>query len=94
MTYSVTGASYGEAEAIQNVTSKVEFASQITEDLVENGSPVTVESSIPNEDIDVFVSATVDTTDATGTSDPIVAIGNLTTELGLTQSIAEGIFLN
>ena len=91
VTYSVTGASYAEAEAIQDVTSQVDFASQITDDLNENGSPVTVESSTPNEDIDVVVSATVDTTDATGTSDPVISIENLTIELWLTDSFAEGI---
>ena len=38
------------------------------------------------------ISATVDTTDATGTADPSVAIADLTTEYGLTDSSSEGNF--
>ena len=38
-----------------------------------------------------MITATVDTTDATGTEDPTVAIADLTSEYGLTESNVESI---
>ena len=91
VTYSVTGATYAEAEVLQNIASEPNFAAQVTEDLEENGSTVVVESSTTDEEIDVVITATVDTTDATGTEDPTVAIADLTSEYGLTESNVESI---
>ena len=90
VSYSVTGGSYAEAEAIQNAAADAEFATEVTDDLVENGSTVTVESSTSNDDIEVVVSATVDTTDATGTVDPATAVADLTDSYGFTDSETEG----
>ena len=90
VSYSVTGGSYAEAEAIQNAASEADFSTQVTDDLVENGSTVTVESPTSNEDIEVVVSATVDTTDATGTVDPATAVADLTDSYGFTDSETEG----
>ena len=90
VTYQVTGTTYDEAEAIQTAASQAEFASQVTSDLSENDSGVTVESATSDSDIEVVISSTIDTTDATGTADPSTAIEDLTQEFGLTDSSAEG----
>ena len=90
VSYSVTGGSHAEAEAIQNAAAESDFASQVTDDLVESGSTVTVESSTSNEDIEVVVSATVDTTDATGIVDPESAVANMSDTYGFTDSETKG----
>ena len=91
VTYSAMGASVDEAEVIQSITSRDDFASQITEDLSENDSNVIVEAARSNDEIEVVISATLDTTDATGTIDVNEGVSDLTEVLGLTESSIEGI---
>eukprot|EP00493_Phyllostaurus_siculus_P004042 UN04062 len=90
VTYSVSTPTYAEAEAVQNAASATDFASQVTTDLDSGDSGIIVESASPNSDIDVVISATVDTTDATGTADPSIAIADIATDYGLTESEQEG----
>ena len=90
VTYSVIGATYAEADAIQNSTAQDNFASRVNADLADSDSTIVVESLTSNDDVEVMVSATVDTTDATGTVDRVDAIENLADEYGFTDSSAQG----
>ena len=90
VSYSISGTSVDEVEAIQNIASQDEFASQITENLVENDSGVIIEAITSNNEIEVVLSATLDTTDATGTTDVNDGVSDLTQELGLSESTIEG----
>ena len=92
VTYSIHGASVDEVEAIQNIASQDDFASQITENLVESDSDVVVEAATSNEEIEVVISATLDTSDATGTIDVNDGVSDLTQELGLSESKVESNF--
>ena len=91
--YSVSGVTYDEAAAIQNAAAQATFVDQVTADLNEGDSGVVVESSTSNNDIEVILSVTVDTSEATGTADPVEEVSTLTQEYGLTNSIVEGIFI-
>ena len=92
VTFSVIGESYDDVQDIQSLISDADFASDITIELNEGDSGVVVESATLRNDIEVILSATVDTSDATGTADPIEEVTSLTHEYGLTDSIVEGIF--
>ena len=88
--YSVTGGSYDEVEQIQTIASGSDFASDITTELGDNDSVITVESSTLIDEVEVVVSATVDTTDATGTVEPESAVSDLAQDYDLTESIVQG----
>ena len=90
VTYSVTGASFEEASALQTALSEPDFVSQVTEDLVESGSDITVSSNVANDDVEVIISATIDTSEASSTIDPETAIADLIEEYGFTDSVIEG----
>ena len=90
VSYSISGGSVDEVEGIQNMASQDEFASQITENLVENDSGVIIEAITSNDEIELVISATLDTTDATGTTDVKDGVSDLTQELGLSESTIEG----
>ena len=94
VTYSITGATYDDVQDMQSVTSEDDFASQVTEDLNEGESGIIVDSSVSNDDIEVVISATVDTTDATGTVEPVGEISTLTEDYGLAESTVEGNFFD
>ena len=92
--YSVTGASYDDISAIQNKTSGELFASQVDEDLKDNASQVAVDSATADPDIEVVISATVDTSEANITFNVVEALINLTDSYGFTNVTSEGIFIN
>ena len=92
VSYSITGATYKEIEEIQSIASTSEFASEITSKLDEGDSGVVVDSANSIDDIEIVVSATVDTTKAILTSDPIAEIDALVEEYGLTDSNVKGTF--
>ena len=91
VTYSVTGASFDEAKQLQEIALRDDFATQITESLIENGSDITVQSTTSDEEIEVFISATVDTTDGIDTVDAIISIESMAESYGLPESTVEGI---
>ena len=91
--YQVTGTTYEAAEAIQTAASDESFASKVTSLLNDGDSGVVVDNVDSDAEIDVVISATVDTTDATGTVDRDDAIEDLTSSYGLTNSKSQGTFL-
>ena len=91
-TFSVAEETYDGVHNIQNMISDPNFATDITHDLHEGDSGVIVESVASHDEIEVIISTTVDTSDATGTTDPVEEVASLTQEYGLTDSIVEGIF--
>lgn len=93
VTYSVLAETYADIQNIQDSISGIDLASEITSDLDEKEFGIIVESSTLNDDIELILSATVDTSDATDTVDAIQEISILTQEYGLTDSSMEGIFL-
>ena len=92
--YSVTGASYDDISVIQNKTADELFASQVDEDLKDNASQVAVDSATADPDIEVVISATVDTSEANITFNVVEALINLTDSYGFTNVTSEGIFIN
>ena len=92
--YSVTGASYDDISVIQNKTADELFASQVDEDLKDNASPIAVDSAKADPDIEVVISATIDTSEADITVNVIEALTNLTESYGFTNVTSEGIFIN
>jgi hypothetical protein len=76
-----------------SATFDVPFASDITDDLNEGNSGVTIVSNTVNDDIEVIISATVDTSDATGTSNVAEEVSILTQDHGLTDYIVEEKFV-
>lgn len=90
VSYSVTGESYEEIEEIQDIASNISFASDITAALIDNNSDMIVESSSIRDEIEIVISATVDTTDATGTAGADSAIFDLANEYDLTDSSVQG----
>ena len=55
VSYSVTGGSYDEIEQIQNTASSANFASDITADLSDNDSAMTVESSSMSNEVELVI---------------------------------------
>jgi hypothetical protein len=51
VTYSVTGASFEEANTLQTDLSEADFVSQVTENLVESGFDITVASNVANDNV-------------------------------------------
>ena len=89
--YSITESSFEAANALQALLVEPEFATQLTEDLIESGSDIEVQSSVVNDNVEVVISTTVDTTEASTTIDPVTAIEDLTQHYGLTDSTVQGI---
>ena len=92
VSYSVTGDSFEEATALQDALTEPTFVEELTSNLEENGSNIIVESNNADGDVAVVVSATVDTSDASGTIDANQAIENMTEEFGFENSHVEGKF--
>ena len=92
VSYSVTGGSFEEATALQDALTEPTFVEELTSSLEENGSNISVESNNADGDVAVVVSATVDTSDASGTIDANEAIENMTEEFGFENSHVEGKF--
>lgn len=91
MTYSVIGKTFDDAQEIQNMIASTDFAADITSDLNEGDSGIVVESSTSNDDIEMIISAIVDISDATGTTNPVEEVDTMAQEYGLTDSTVEGI---
>jgi len=90
VTYSASGNTFTEVSVLQQIADQDNFANLVSVDLLESGSDIFVEATSSNEDIEVVVLATVDTTDAIGTVDRDVAIIKLTQDHNFTNSIIEG----
>ena len=88
--YSVSGANYDEVASVQMIADQNDFATRITDELKEDGSLMSVESSTVNPDLEIMVSTTVDTTDATVKDDPAGSINELTEQYGFTDSTVQG----
>lgn len=88
-TFSVSGSTFAEVSALQSIVEQEGFADFVSNHLEEHRSEVSVESSTSVDDIEVVVSATIDTTDATGTRDVDSAITELIREYDLTESVIE-----
>lgn len=88
--YSISGNTFTEIKTLQEIAEQDDFFDLVNNDLRESGSEVFVEASSSNEDIEVLISAIVDTTDATGTRDPEIAITQLAQDYDLINSIIEG----
>ena len=86
ITYSISGRTFTEVLALQEIAEQDNFADLVNANLLHKGSEISVETSVSNEDIEVVISATVDTTDATGTRDREVSITKLTQDYNLTDS--------
>ena len=88
--YSVSGANYDEVASVQMIADQNDFARRITDELKEDDSLMSVESSTVNPDLEIMVSTTVDTTDATVKDDPADSINELTEQYGFTDSTVQG----
>ena len=87
VSYQVTGSSYAEAEAVLNKMKEAGFVSDLESELSSSG--ITVSNITSDNQIEAVISATIDTTDATATVDPVESIQNLTKEYGLTTSVVK-----
>ena len=94
VTYSITGETFTDAQEMQNVISNEDFVSNVTADLNEGNTGAVVELIAPNDSIEMTLSATIDTSDATGTLDTVEEIRDLTQKLGLTDSVVEGMYIS
>lgn len=94
VTYSVIGSSFEEANALQNTLTEPSFVSNLMEDLVESTSHITVVSNVANDDIEMVISTTIDTSESSSTVDYKSAIAALAEEYGFTNSTIEGKPLN
>ena len=94
VTYSITGETFTDAQEMQNVISNEDFVSNVTADLNEGNTGAVVELIAPNDSIEMILSATIDTSDATGTLDTVEEIRDLTQKLGLTDSVVEGMYIS
>lgn len=90
--YSVMGTSYDEMQQILNISSDPAFARNIAMELNENDFDIAVVSLTSNNDVEVVISITVDTTDATGTIDTESGISVLAETYGLTETSIDGKF--
>lgn len=92
VSYSVTAASFTEAQAIRDAAEATDFATQVTDDLSAAESEITVNSVTTSNEIEAVISATIDTTDATGTVDANDAVTNLAETYGFSEGSQEGKF--
>ena len=92
--YSVMGENYEDIQGIQSLISEDEFVFDIRNSLNERDSGISVGSNTSNDDIEALISATIDTSDATGTVDIAEEISSLTQDYGLMSSNVEGTSIN
>lgn len=88
--YSVTEPLFETAIDLQNALSDADFALQLEEVLDESGYDISVLSNSVNEDVEVVLSTTIDTSEASISVDPEAAISGLSQAYGFTETIIEG----
>lgn len=79
---------------MQIALSEPDFISQLTDRLAESGSDITITSNVANVDVEVVISNTIDTTEASSTINPVTAVENIIQEHGFTDSTVEGDIFN
>ena len=94
VSYQISGETYEDVESVIAEVGAESFVATLESDLAEGDSGVTISAVTVSNTVESVISATVDTTDATGdVENAATAIQTLTETYGLTESSAESKFV-
>ena len=89
ITYSVSGSTFTEVASLQASVEHNDFVNSVNDALRQSELDILLEAISSNEDIETVISVTVDTTVASETQTPEIAIAQLVSEYDLTDSTIE-----